>query len=609
MLTAGSSDTSSSTISFRTAAGCAEAERMRIDSSGNVGIGTSSPTGTLSIDSTGGTSQSIITTSTDGTSYVNLEVGGINATPSLKREITFHTNAAAASRTERMRIDSSGNVGIGLTPSSGGAVLQISGGLRIAGSASASDTTAPYIFRTSGVNNMVLATDGTERMRIKSDGKVGIGVTGPDDTLTIGSETLGYGSALSNRTLGIRGGVLGGVGGDSLNLAYFGYESTNNNTAGLNLKAFRTATGNDWTTTALKFTFNVDNTDPVYDNMLVFNAGKIGIGTSSPSKQLVISSSGANGIEFNPDDVTTSTNRILSYNRSTSAFTPLSIGADDIRFYFEDAEKMRIDSSGNLLVGKTSASGVVAGGEIRSDGIGIFSRTNDYPLQLRRLGTSSETEGDLVRLYRASSQVGTIGTVVGDGSTFYVGTSTGIGFGAISAFPMDGDLDLGADGTKDLGYNAGRWRNLYLSGGVYLGGTGSSNYMDDYEEGTFTITLPNGGGISSANGTYTKIGNLVTATMYATSINPTANTSQFQLGGLPFTAKNTLNLYVGGSLGYTGQNNLNDMMPITGQNLNYVYFHENDGEPASVTNNTMRARGLTGDSADAIIVTINYFTA
>ena len=31
-----------------------------------------------------------------------------------------------------------------------------------------------------------------------------------------------------------------------------------------------------------------------------------------------------------------------------------------------------------------------------------------------------------------------------------------------------------------------RFKDLYLSGGVYLGGTGSANQLDDYEEGTWT---------------------------------------------------------------------------------------------------------------------------
>jgi len=57
------------------------------------------------------------------------------------------------------------------------------------------------------------------------------------------------------------------------------------------------------------------------------------------------------------------------------------------------------------------------------------------------------------------------------------------------------------------------------------------NTLDDYEEGTFTMTY-NAGTISSQSGQYTKVGRLVTATF---QINWTASgTSLGQIGGLPF---------------------------------------------------------------------------
>ena len=48
-----------------------------------------------------------------------------------------------------------------------------------------------------------------------------------------------------------------------------------------------------------------------------------------------------------------------------------------------------------------------------------------------------------------------------------------------------------ADGTAnndaiDLGLSGNRFKDLYLSGGVYLGGTAAANLLDDYEEGTWT---------------------------------------------------------------------------------------------------------------------------
>jgi hypothetical protein len=52
--------------------------------------------------------------------------------------------------------------------------------------------------------------------------------------------------------------------------------------------------------------------------------------------------------------------------------------------------------------------------------------------------------------------------------------------------------------------------DLTLSGGVYLGGTGSANLLDDYEEGTYTPAFANGTFTYSVQaGFYTKVGRIV----------------------------------------------------------------------------------------------------
>ena len=64
-----------------------------------------------------------------------------------------------------------------------------------------------------------------------------------------------------------------------------------------------------------------------------------------------------------------------------------------------------------------------------------------------------------------------------------------------------------SDNTIDLGQAGGRFKDLYLSGGVYLGGTGAANKLDDYEEGTWTPTAQLYSGTMTVNSaTYTKIG-------------------------------------------------------------------------------------------------------
>jgi len=75
---------------------------------------------------------------------------------------------------------------------------------------------------------------------------------------------------------------------------------------------------------------------------------------------------------------------------------------------------------------------------------------------------------------------------------------------------------------------------------IKLGGSGSANTLDDYEEGTWTPSLSANTGTapsaSSRSGSYTKIGRLVTAN--ATITNVTAggtDSAQIQVASLPFT--------------------------------------------------------------------------
>jgi hypothetical protein len=76
--------------------------------------------------------------------------------------------------------------------------------------------------------------------------------------------------------------------------------------------------------------------------------------------------------------------------------------------------------------------------------------------------------------------------------------------------------------------------------GIYLGGTGAANYLDDYEEGTWTPTFSSAIGsitYNSRSGRYTKVGNKVTATFWInwTSISGTGSYGVF-IQNLPFTS-------------------------------------------------------------------------
>ena len=105
---------------------------------------------------------------------------------------------------------------------------------------------------------------------------------------------------------------------------------------------------------------------------------------------------------------------------------------------------------------------------------------------------------------------------------------SGSGFVRITGDSMSGDLTV---------------PNLVVSGGVYLGGTGAANKLDDYEEGTWTPTFTTSGtdfgsitydGITG--GLYTKIGNMVhiQATIRTDAVTVGSASGSLYIGGLPY---------------------------------------------------------------------------
>jgi len=85
-----------------------------------------------------------------------------------------------------------------------------------------------------------------------------------------------------------------------------------------------------------------------------------------------------------------------------------------------------------------------------------------------------------------------------------------------------------------------------VTGGIYLGGTGAANYLDDYEEGTWTPTVDSNLGGSATtygqiSGKYTKIGNLVICKATFRPANGSYGKAGYggRLGGMPFTPSAT----------------------------------------------------------------------
>ena len=95
--------------------------------------------------------------------------------------------------------------------------------------------------------------------------------------------------------------------------------------------------------------------------------------------------------------------------------------------------------------------------------------------------------------------------------------------------------------------------NAQVGGGIYLGGTGSANFFNDYEEGTFTPILTGSTWSYSAQvGYYVKVGKLCWATMKITW-STAANSGNFGVDDLPFNASSDTNIKACVNLGYCTQ--------------------------------------------------------
>jgi len=292
-----------------------------------------------------------------------------------------------------------------------------------------------------------------------------------------------------------------------------------------------------------KIPAELSSTPGIIDNsnataITIDSSENVGIGTGSPTRTFEVNSGTANAAaRFESTD----SRALIEFKDNAGTASIGNIGTN-LTFFPDNAnEAMRIDSSGNLLVGKTSAAGQSSAGiEVRGDGVLIATKAGTVQY-LNRTGS----DGAILNFAKDGTTAGSIenfnsvefGLVSEKNLILTQKTTTErnlvFSSGYFGTFTAD-------DATTDLGRNVGRFRNLYLSGGVRLGGTGSANELDDYEEGSWTGTLTGSTSAPStaitATGTYTKVGNLVTVVILFSNTNSTGVSGNIKVTGLPFTA-------------------------------------------------------------------------
>jgi hypothetical protein len=499
---------------------------MMIKGDGNVGIGTSSPDALLHLSANTGATLRL--ESTDTAIAANEVIGAIE----------WEGNDAT-------------------TGSSG-----IAGKIDVI----AEDATPEYSMRFFTQDNLSGTYELAERMRIKSDGKVGIGTVSPGEKLTVGGNTLTYGStgnvgAGASYFLGnsqnSRDIALTRVDSATLAIGYYssGWQESARFDSSGNFLVSTTSTS-PWTNSAnsssdngialrndgiiaasaYKGTANsgnvaILNRTGTDGGILSFYKSGATVGSiSSYSGSYLAVGNNTSGLAFidagsphsiRPHNLTTnsSSDDVLDLGTSSTRFKNLHLsgtanvnkvvvgdgtdsgviapynlyltsGNSNVHIFnkADGSEKSRLDASGNLLVGKTSANIGTVGHQLLSDSGGDYAAhtsNGTRALLLNRL----TSDGEILDFRKDGSTQGNIGTTgIANGVEIYIasGSSSSVGAGlsfanvTISNYiaPCRGDGSY-ADNLIDLGTSSARFDDIYATNGTIQ--TSDRNEKQDIE--------------------------------------------------------------------------------------------------------------------------------
>jgi hypothetical protein len=389
--------------------GISGVEKVRIDSSGNVGIGTSSPDAKLNIVGATGNQLRLSTSETEHYAIGRNDSTGYLDFYASQPSYTGYTFGGVDG--ERMRIASSGNVGIGDlgnaatllhigstgTPEFRVQDLDAGGGYLSVTHNAGTSTISADPSNSSGSPTLVFKTINTERMRIDSSGSVGIGTSSPNTKLdVVGSTTTSSGivDTLRLRNTGV-------AENDGARIQFTAGESTSGAGIGSGGKALNSAD--------LRF-YTGGNTERMrlteIGTLLVGGSVSAGysplqIGdptTASTIIQMLSTPTGYNTIHFG--DTTSGGGRY-------AGFIQYDHTLDAMNFGINQSSKMTLDLSGNLLVGGTSTDPIAdnsSSTQINPDGYININRASNASLYVGRSGS----DGNAVAFYKGNTNVGTV---------------------------------------------------------------------------------------------------------------------------------------------------------------------------------------------------------
>ncbi len=327
---------------------------------------------------------------------------------------------------------------------------------------------------------LLFQTAGAERMRITSDGNVGIGTSAPAHNVEIVATAAGS----VNDSLQIRNNATSS--GTGSRIRFINSTDNTSDANGAAIASVRNGDDND-------LVFETENAT----RMTIDHAGKVGISNTAPDFNLSVGNSSSVNPSIQIMSATNSNAQLLFGDGAGAAGYRGTVvygnATDSMSFSTAGAERMRLDSNGVLLVGKTADSisnnGISAAGS--ATGGGFLSVTNDGNASATFNRKSSD--GEIIQLRKDGTTVGVIGT-----QNWGIGTAspTSSSGGKLLA------IETTADEHTNLVFNTANTGRNGIIEGRRTGRSGSErfaqiNIQNDSDNGEIRFyTAPSGSDVS-----------------------------------------------------------------------------------------------------------------